>query len=123
MEKASVYCLTADKGKSRLFFCISANFIKIELIVVPKTISVSFASAPNVINTLRATLYFNIYNYKPIKSFSSLYLSKLRFVEKIMNHINNDEDNLQQQQREQVPIYTRDKVVNFLREFERQRDE
>ena len=40
-----------------------------------------------------------------------------------MNHINNDEDNLQQQQREQVPIYTRDKVVNFLREFERQRDE
>jgi hypothetical protein len=38
-----------------------------------------------------------------------------------MSGINNNETN--QQQQAQVPIYTRDDVNNILREFERQRDE
>jgi hypothetical protein len=57
------------------------------LFVVPKTISAGSTPSPNVIDALRATLYFPFCN-KIIISLSSLYLSKPRIVGSTMDNIN-----------------------------------
>jgi hypothetical protein len=58
---------------------------------VPITISVASAPASNVVNALRATLYFYINININLKPFSSLYLSKPRSVEQIMSDINEND--------------------------------